>query len=324
MNSTFATTTTASDSYTDLAGLNAITRLGKKDQGQALGEIAKQFESMMVQMMMKSMRSANEVFAEGNFLSSSEGDLYQDMYDDQLSLSISKGRGLGIADVMVRQLRQRFGVEESKTKATDIGDYLNSRNNYSGPIPGAGSAKLKATELQHELSNQSSKLEFDGSTDSFVQQLYRMAEQAANKLGVKPEALIAQAALETGWGKKISSMGDKSSFNLFNIKADKRWQGSTVTIPTLEVRQGVPVKEYAAFRAYDSPQHSFDDYVEFISNSPRYEQALAAGDSESYIRALKAAGYATDPNYADKVLAIMHGKDMKNSIAAVKNTMIKG
>jgi flagellar protein FlgJ len=313
INSSVSTVTSASDSYTDLAGLNAITQLGKKDQGQALGKIAKQFESMMVQMMMKSMRSANEVFAEGNFLSSSEGDMYQDMYDDQLSLTLSQGRGLGIADVMVRQLQQRFGVEESETKATDINDYLNKRNNYSGPIPGAEYAKFKTAETQQQLSAKSMGPEFDGSSDSFVRQLYTMAENAAKKLGVKPEALIAQAALETGWGKKISASGDKSSFNLFNIKADRRWQGSTVTIPTLEIRQGIPVKEYAAFRSYDSPQQSFDDYVNFISSNPRYEKALAASDSESYIRALGDAGYATDPDYSDKILRIFNSKDIQRA-----------
>ncbi len=306
------------DSYTDLANLNSITQLGKKDKGQALGKIAEQFESMMVRMMMKSMRSANSVFAEGNFLSSKEGDMYQDMFDDQMALSLSQGRGMGIAEVMVRQLNQRFGNEEAATEAGSIQDYLNKRNNATGFVPGIESAKAAVEKADQQLAVKPAAMEFDGSSQSFIQQVYNMAKQAADKLGVAPEALIAQAGLETGWGKKITGIGDKSSFNLFNIKADNRWKGDSVTVQTLEVRQGIPTKEYAAFRSYESPKQSFDDYVEFISNSPRYEKARQADDSESYIRALEEAGYATDPQYSEKILRILNSPEMKS---AVKNAI---
>lgn len=302
------------DSYTDLANLNSITQLGRKDKGQALGKIAEQFESMMVRMMMKSMRSANSVFAEGNFLSSKEGDMYQDMFDDQMALSLSQGRGMGIAEVMIRQLNQRYGNEEKSTKAGSIQEYLNKPNNYSGFIPGVESAKAAASKTDEKLSSKPVPMVFDGSSESFIQQVYAMASQAAEKLGVQPEALIAQAGLETGWGKKITSIGDKSSFNFFNIKADKRWQGDSVTVQTLEVRQGIPTKEYAAFRSYENPQQSFDDYVEFINNNPRYEQARQANDSESYIYALEQAGYATDPQYGEKILRILNSSEIKNAV----------
>ncbi|ARN76268.1 flagellar rod assembly protein/muramidase FlgJ [Oceanicoccus sagamiensis] len=302
------------DSYTDLANLNSITQLGKTDKGQALGKIAEQFESMMVRMMMKSMRSANSVFAEGNFLSSKEGDMYQDMFDDQIALSLSQGRGMGIAEVMVRQLNQRFGSEEKAIAAGSLQEYLNKRNNYSGFIPGLESAKAAASDTNEQLAAKPVAMEFDGSRESFISQVYGMAKQAAEKLGIAPEALIAQAGLETGWGKKITSIGEKSSFNLFNIKADKRWQGDSVTVQTLEVRQGIPTKEYAAFRSYESPKQSFDDYVEFISNSPRYEKARQANDSESYIRALEEAGYATDPQYSEKIIRILNSPEMKNAV----------
>ena len=306
----------SADSYTDLSSLNAIRDLGRNDKNQALGEIAKQFESMMVRMMMKSMRAANESFGEGNYLSSNEGDMYQDMFDDQIALSLSQGRGMGIAEVMVRQLQQRFGAAEKPEQDKGVTAYLDNRNNYSGVMPSvnrssAESASQATADNTFPASLQTAALDFDGSSEQFVGQLYGMADAAASKLGIEPEVLIAQAALETGWGKKITSMGDKSSLNLFNIKADKRWQGSTVTVPTLEMREGIPVREFAAFRAYQTPQQSFDDYVDFISNSPRYEQALRAESSEEYIRALSAAGYATDPQYSEKILQILGSEEIQ-------------
>ncbi len=314
INTATSNSNVGADSYTDLANLHSITQLGRKNKGQALGKIAEQFESMMVRMMMKSMRSANSVFAEGNFLSSKEGDMYQDMFDDQVALSLSQGRGMGIAEVMVRQLNQRFGNEEKSMEGGSLQEYLDKRNNYSGFVPGIESGKAAAINTDQELAAKPLKMEFDGSSESFIQQVYAMAKQAAEKLGVQPEALIAQAGLETGWGKKITSFGDKNSFNLFNIKADKRWQGDSVTVQTLEVRQGIPTKEYAAFRAYESPKQSFDDYVEFITNSPRYEKARQASDSESYIRALEEAGYATDPQYSEKIIRILNSPEMKNAV----------
>lgn len=308
-----------SDSYTDLANLHSITELGRTDKNQALGKVAEQFESMMVRMMMKSMRDANSVFAEGNFLSSHEGDMYQGMFDDQLALSLSQGKGLGVADTMIRQLQSRFGVNDDKNPQPDdssVRSYLKSRNTNVEPVPGAVAAS-HAAKNSNPVGAVAGSMQFDGSVDGFTSKLYGMAQSAAEKLGVKPEILLAQAALETGWGKKISTAGDKSSFNLFNIKADKRWSGDSVSVTTMEVREGLAVKERAEFRAYQNPQHSFDDYVDFISNSPRYQKAVHSENSESYIRNLSEAGYATDPDYADKILTISKSENFRTAI----NTM---
>lgn len=302
-------------SYTDLASLNSIRQLGRADKNLALAEIAKQFESMMVQMMMKSMRSANDVFAEGNFLNSHEGDMYQDMFDDQLGLSLSQDGGLGIADVMVRQLQGRFGISETEKVTKDLNDYREHRNTVINPTVGIKVAETKVERVEAAANKkQSPVIEFDGSSNGFVSQLYSMAKSAAEKLGITPAVLIAQAALETGWGKKITSIGDKSSLNLFNIKADQRWQGASIAVPTIEFRDGLPVRERAAFRAYDSLEKSFDDYADFIQNNARYQKALNTNDAESYIHALKEAGYATDPNYAEKIISIMRSDEMKQSI----------
>ena len=133
------------------------------------------------------------------------------------------------------------------------------------------------------------------------------ASRAAEKLGIKPELLVAQAALETGWGERVIKRTDgSSSFNLFGIKASGNWQGDSVRVATLEYRDGVMQKEKADFRAYGSFRESFDDYVEFVTNNSRYSSAVNHhGSSEKYIEALQQAGYATDPAYASKVLDIM-------------------
>jgi flagellar protein FlgJ len=313
--STFSPTQN-SDSYTDLSNLQSITKLGRTDKNQALGKVAQQFESMMVRMMMKSMRDANSVFAEGNFLSSDEGDTYQGMFDDQLALSLSQGRGMGVAETMIRQLQSRFGTSQNTVAQPvekTVSSYLNTRNTETGPVPGAVAASYAAGKIS-SVAAVHQPMKFDGSVAEFTENLFEMAKGAAEKLGVEPDILLAQAALETGWGKKISASGDRSSLNLFNIKADKRWSGDSIKVATMEVRDGLAVKEVAAFRAYRSAEHSFNDYVDFIANSPRYEGALQSDNSDAYIRNLSAAGYATDPDYADKVLRIANSENFRTAI----------
>jgi flagellar protein FlgJ len=313
--STFSPTQN-SDSYTDLSNLQSITKLGRTDKNQALGKVAQQFESMMVRMMMKSMRDANSVFAEGNFLSSDEGDTYQGMFDDQLALSLSQGRGMGVAETMIRQLQSRFGTSQNTVAQPvekTVSSYLNTRNTETGPVPGAVAASYAAGKIS-SVAAVHQPMKFDGSVAEFTENLFEMAKGAAEKLGVEPDILLAQAALETGWGKKISASGDRSSLNLFNIKADKRWSGDSIKVATMEVRDGVAVKEVATFRAYRSAEHSFNDYVDFIANSPRYEGALQSDNPDAYIRNLSAAGYATDPNYADKVLRIANSENFRTAI----------
>ncbi|WP_333796293.1 flagellar assembly peptidoglycan hydrolase FlgJ [Rheinheimera sp.] len=148
---------------------------------------------------------------------------------------------------------------------------------------------------------------------AFIQKLLPAAEQAAAKLGLEPLALIAQAALETGWGQRMFKTAEgQSSNNLFGIKAMGNWQGDVAVVDTLEYRQGVAQKEKAKFRAYDSAEQSLSDYVELIQSNPRYQAALdVAGDTKAYFRQLQAAGYATDPNYAEKILSVLQGRAFK-------------
>ncbi|MBL4828137.1 MAG: flagellar assembly peptidoglycan hydrolase FlgJ [Spongiibacteraceae bacterium] len=306
INSSFSTTQASNNAYTDLSSVHAIRSTGLQDKGRALEEISKQFESMLVRMMLKSMRDANATFAEGNYLSSHEADSYQQMYDDQLALSLSQGKGMGIAEIMAKQLKQRFDDSEPSSLA------LSRVETASKPTVSRPTTNKDIKQTSNEIAKSST---FDGSVKSFVDKVYPLAQEAAKELGIEPKVLIAQAALETGWGRKITQAANTdSSFNLFNIKADSRWEGESVAVPTIEFREGLPVKEYAAFRRYSSPAESFNDYVAFVKNNTRYSDAVASTDSESYIQHLSKAGYATDPNYADKVMKIANSKQLKEAI----------
>ena len=168
---------------------------------------------------------------------------------------------------------------------------------------------LKAAMNSVKSSQSVKQNSFKGPRD-FVKTLWPSAVNAAKQIGVSPKVLIAQAALETGWGKHIIRRQDGSnSNNLFGIKADHKWEGDKVVANTLEYRDGVVRRENAAFRAYDSMESSMEDYAQFISNGPRYQKVMEnPNDAEAYVKSLQDSGYATDPQYADKIINIMNGK----------------
>ncbi|MBX2807614.1 MAG: flagellar assembly peptidoglycan hydrolase FlgJ [Cellvibrionaceae bacterium] len=288
--------------YTDLNQLQAIRHYGDRDKSHALMAVAKQFESIFMQTLLSSMRSANAVFAKDNFLNSFEMDFHRDMLDKQLTLSLSGGshatqQGLGLAAVLYRQLTQNYAPE---TAAADPGEFShrqamaqdNSNNNpYGQPL---SSVKQRAVDAQ-----QLSRLQ---TPDDFIAMAAPYAQAIAADLGVDYRVLVAQSALETGWGQHVlnDSLG-QSSFNLFNIKADQRWQGKQVTAATLEYSHGLPQQQRAHFRRYASIAESFADYVQFLQQ-PRYQQALASADNAPlFLQELQRAGYATDPRYAEKI-----------------------
>jgi flagellar protein FlgJ len=155
------------------------------------------------------------------------------------------------------------------------------------------------------------------SPEHFISVLYPHAEKAAKSLGTSAEVLIAQSALETGWGQKVVRRNDGTmSHNLFNIKADKRWQGDKTSVNTLEFEKGIAVQQKADFRMYDNLEQSFNDFVSFISQGDRYQDARkVASEPTQFIKALQKAGYATDPQYANKVINVM--KSVKEGLKSI-------
>ena len=221
------------------------------------------------------------------------------MFDQQLSLELTAGRGMGLADALYQHMLRSYG------------HHLNT--------PDADSQANAAELLQRSAPFQSDwvgpaatggKTRMADSPEEFVTTLQPYAEQAAAELNVNADALLAQAALETGWGRHVIHTGDgNSSHNLFNIKADQRWGGDRVNVNTLEYRDGLAQQERADFRHYDSYAQSFSDYVDFLKNNPRYQRALEAGsDSAAYADELQKAGYATDPEYASKIKRLLNSE----------------
>ncbi len=279
----------AADVYTDMAGLAKLRADARADarSPEALRKAASQFEALFIQMVLKSMREAK--LADGMFENESN-DHYRDMFDGQLSVSLSQGRGLGLADVIVRQLSQQAGVVAPPTA-------------HDTPL------KMPTT----------SATELGRSPESFVQTLWPHAQQVAEKIGVEPRALIAQAALETGWGQGTIRHADgRNSHNVFNIKATPDWQGERVRVTTTEYENGEAVSHAAEFRAYGSYTEAFADYTRVLQQ-PRYAEARRQGaDPVAFGHALAGAGYATDPAYGRKLASVVNGYTLNAGLSALK------
>jgi peptidoglycan hydrolase FlgJ len=293
----------ARDIYTDLSGLQRISQQGRENQDQALRALSKQFESLFMQMLLQTMRSANEVFEQADPLNSFAVKMHRDMLDHQTALQVSKGAGTGLADVFYRQLQAQYhnGDKRDVDKRTLDNKSLQTRvlnKRSSGTDNADAVARTAAIGARGAVAD---------SPQAFVAMVAPYAQAAADVLGVDAKVLIAQSALETGWGRYvIEDAAGNNAFNLFNIKADKQWQGGSVRIPTVEYKNGLAQRQNAVFRSYSNVGESFADYVNLLQSAQRYQPALdSVADSENFIRQLQHAGYATDPNYADKVLTIL-------------------
>jgi flagellar protein FlgJ len=313
------------DVYTDFNGLAKLKNEARKDSKSALQEVAKQFESIFLNNVLKGMREAK--LADGA-MDNDQSQFYKEMYDQQLAVHLSGKPGIGLADLIVKQLGDEKPAENKKMALEDYLNRSSGSSKINSAVSPAGVNKQTAGIEDSPMTVNSYSGDYGDlpelsalplknqdsspirSAEDFVRQLHPYAEQAARELGVEPKAILAQAALETGWGKSlIKNSNGSHSFNLFNIKADKSWQGKQAQVPTLEYEQGVAKKTSAGFRSYSSFQESFKDYVQFIKSNPRYGDALKqAGSSENYLRELQQAGYATDPKYADKIMSIYHSE----------------
>ena len=269
--------------YTDLQGLAALCSQVRGGDDQAIEAVAAQFEAIFLHMLVKGLR---QTLPGDSMLSSNSLDMYTDLFDHQLSLSLSSAGGVGLREILMRQLG---AIGESR-------EFVQLPE--SAPAsPGAAQTHVPPARRGADFRTPA----------EFVTTLRPYAERAGAELGVDPSVLLAQAALETGWGKHMVRHGDgRSTNNFFGLKADSRWQGERANISTLEQMDGVMTRVRADFRSYPEIPAAFADYASFISGSPRYQQAMeAVSDPSAYLNALQNAGYATDPHYASKILAVL-------------------
>jgi flagellar protein FlgJ len=259
----------------------------EENDAAVLREVASQFEALFIQTLLKNMRAGE--LADPLFGESDQHKMYQEMMDQQLALKMSSGRGIGLADMLVQQL----GGEASAVQPTAEKFFLPA-------VPGENTPRSR-----------------DWSTpENFVRDLWPHAERVARRLNVAPEGIVAQAALETGWGEHvIARTNGASSNNVFGIKAGNGWTGGSVSRPTVEYVDGVAEYKVERFRAYPDIGSTFDDYARLLEENPRYEAVRGSGhDAENFARALQDAGYATDPLYAAKITRVLSGDTMRAAI----------
>jgi peptidoglycan hydrolase FlgJ len=297
IDNTLPASTASADVYTDFSGLAALKRSARSNDPEALRQVAKQYESLFARMMIKSMRDA---VGKDPLFGSDQEQSYQEMYDDQLSIELTKGKGLGLADMLVRQMQHLSGSGKTAEGGSTQGA------NGTSAAPGTNAA-LRLFKENSSSTRPTTTPVTPQEQASFISDLWPSARAAGQQLGVDPRNLIAQAALETNWGTQIPKDGTgRSSNNLFGMKAAGKWTGSSVSAATREYENGTAVSTSGTFRAYDSRAQSFQDYVSLLRNSPRYAAALNTGsNAHAFATALQQGGYATDPDYAGKISSIV-------------------
>lgn len=316
--------------YADFGSLAALKRDAKADGQKTLRAAAQQFESLFTDMMLKSMRAASV----GDALTGGdEVEFYQGMFDQQLAVQLSKGKGLGLADMLVQQLTRSGLVPGGSGTGASVEAMPDNVTTASGAArvsnAGTGMATIP-TGAPAGATGPDTAVSYDGAIaapervgaepqpdaislnwppatpEEFVQRLLPHAQQAAKALGVDPATLVAHAALETGWGRHVPSNADgSSSFNLFGIKASSTWQGNSISAGTLEHEQGVTVKRVERFKSYGSPAECFSDYASLLGGANRYQSVRnSGGNAARFAQGLQQGGYATDPQYSAKLRTV--------------------
>ena len=403
--------TADSGSYSDLNRLNQLKVGADKNSDANMRKVAQEFESLFLSEMLKSARSATDALGKDNPLNTPAAKQYQEMYDQQLAVSMSReGGGIGLADVLMRQMQKNKPVDAQAAtlqgpaaaepaKKVDVPTAIAAGTKADGPLGRSNgqrplwayrvavpegnashandvalmnqrrislpskltdrllagivpntdattvtnAAPLRNSAAADNVVNSAARgfavaprgqMQVYGraiaqpplapakkafsSQDEFVATMLPMAKAAAARIGVDPKYLVAQAALETGWGKSVMRAEDgSSSHNLFGIKAGQSWQGGQARAITSEFRDGAMVKETAQFRSYNSYQDSFHDLVTLLQSNDRYKEVVKSADNpEQFVRELQKAGYATDPDYASKISQIAKTMNSYQNYAA--------
>jgi flagellar protein FlgJ len=306
----------------DVQGVDALRYTVRSSPEEGLKQVSRQFEALFMNMVLKSMREATP---SSGLLENRDQKIYMSMLDQQLAQNLS-GRGVGLAEAMLAQLSRaapsgeadgsgsegislapRAGIALTPQSGIPLGSSPLPSSLPSAPArPSAASVDLGIYQRNSDRSAAGAVASLQGNVDSFVQRMGSSAQVASAASGVPAPLILAQAALESGWGKReIRADDGTQSHNLFGIKADRSWKGPTVETTTTEYVDGEPQKVRAKFRAYGSYEEAFTDYAKFITRNPRYANVLATDDPAAAAHGLQKAGYATDPQYGHKLVRIM-------------------
>ncbi|HHT0594271.1 TPA: flagellar assembly peptidoglycan hydrolase FlgJ [Legionella anisa] len=280
---------------------NALSELKVQAQNnakEALPDAAKQFEGIFLQSMLKSMRMGQHFLDESSPFRGKDRETFQDMLDAQYASTIANSKSIGLADMLAKQMEHNLPAAEQSAKS------IPAKTEIPSSLP---AIPAKAVEQEEPATT---------TIDEFVKSIWPQAKHAASLIGLDPKILMAQAALETGWGKFVTKDTDgTSSNNLFNIKSTNGSEFDSVNVKTTEYIADTPIKVNASFRKYSSIEDSFSDYISLIKGSERYQNALASTrNPELYVNELHKAGYATDPEYGTKILSIYHGDELNQAI----------
>lgn len=278
----------------DVQGTETLRAKARAGDAKAMSTAAREFEAMVVNMMLRTMRQTKFEDPDNALFGSQSTQFYQDMLDQQWSRKVTEGHGFGLADMLMRQIKaqQKTTVTEPATAqagATSVAPQSN--------IAPLGDVTAAGTVWADEKAPTSSLPE---SAHQFMQHMRPFADAAAQRLGVPAEYVLAHAGLESGWGQReIKRIDGSPSYNLFGIKAGKSWQGDAAQSLTTEYQYGLPVKKAEPFRAYGGYAEAFDDYASLLKQ--RYADALGTADAKKFSYGLQQGGYASDPRYGEKL-----------------------
>lgn len=312
-----------------LADLKRLARDGNSPEG--LKGAARQFEALFLQMVIKSMRDASP---KDGLFDSDQTRMFQQLHDQQMALQMAHGRGVGLADVIYRQMGGKPESDASSGldpqaatlagKGFDVASIPRrsavsaASSARTAPEGKDGSVAGRAVALGAAVANGvvTEVKALASGTRGFVRDVWQHAVDASATTGVPAQFMVAQAALETGWGRAVLKHADgSSSHNLFNIKAGSSWKGAVVELPVTEYANGRAYTENARFRSYPSYAEAFRDYARLLTTSPRYADVVGQTDPAGFARSLQDAGFATDPRYAEKLRSIIGGNTLKVAIS---------
>lgn len=293
----------------------------QKDPKEGLKAAAQQFETLFLQMVMKSMRDATP---QDGLLNSDQSRFYTGLLDQQMAQNMAgNGKGVGFAKLIEQQLGRNLAsgdapvdltapanaAAENLPLAASDGRHLQFKP-VLGNLPTSAAYQTKAAAAAPAQAN-----DVPATSAEFVNRVWPHAVEASRSTGIPPQFLVAHAALETGWGKsEVRGADGANSFNLFGIKAGKSWNGASVEAKTTEYVDGKAQQSVERFRAYGSYEESFRDYASLLRNNPRYGAVIGSQDGTEFARRMQQAGYATDPMYADKLSRIINGPTLRQAL----------